>query len=155
MIRHFQSEANTMRRCEELPWHLQICHKWHVLKDTLVDLKTFEMMFTSSELKGEILAYWLLLTEGPMYITDDHRTGHAAGKGGLEAHDPTEGQDEILSALDTTAVLGLTLREQKKQKYKNQVHNGRNTTRFNNVPHRCRRQFFVVVSSRTASQPMT
>ena len=46
-LRYFQQEPNTsMRRCEELPWHLQLCRKWGPLKDTIADLKTFEMMYS-------------------------------------------------------------------------------------------------------------
>ena len=45
--RYFAREPNSsMRRCEELPWHLQLCRKWTSLKDTLADLKTFDMMYT-------------------------------------------------------------------------------------------------------------
>ena len=66
LIKHFQRESNSMRRCEELPWHLQICRKWHTMKDCLVDLDTFEMMYDSSDLRDEFMAYWVTLTEGPM-----------------------------------------------------------------------------------------
>lgn len=72
MIRYFQKLPNTsMRRCEELPWHLQLCRKWYVLKDALSDLKTFDMMYTSDDLKDELLSYWRLLTEGPLRILSE------------------------------------------------------------------------------------
>jgi hypothetical protein len=59
-----------MRRCEELPWHLQLCRKWYTLKDTLTDLKTFELMF-SSDLKHELMDYWIILSEGPLFLTSE------------------------------------------------------------------------------------
>ena len=74
MIRYFQKLPNTsMRRCEELPWHLQLCRKWYVLKDALSDLKTFDMMYSSDDLKDELLSYWRLLTEGPLCILSDEQ----------------------------------------------------------------------------------
>ena len=88
MIRYFQKLPNTsMRRCEELPWHLQLCRKWYVLKDALSDLKTFDMMYSSDDLKDELLSYWRLLTEGPLCILSDEQ---------LQAE-----IDERLSALET------------------------------------------------------
>jgi hypothetical protein len=83
-----QREATCMRRCEELPWHLQLCRKWYTLKDTLTDLKTFELMF-SSDLKHELMVsyqiqgcstnfyflwvqdYWMILSEGPLFLTSE------------------------------------------------------------------------------------
>ncbi len=56
-------EPNSLRKCEELPWHLKICKKWNTLRDTLVDLRTFDLMF-NNDLKDELMEYWLLLTEG-------------------------------------------------------------------------------------------
>jgi len=72
IIKYFQNEEVSMRRCEELPWHLKICRKWHALKDTLVDLKTFDLMFNSEHLRDELMNYWLLLTEGPLFIHNEH-----------------------------------------------------------------------------------
>ena len=71
LIKHFQKQENNMRRCEELPWHLQLCRKWHSVKEVLVDLDTFEMMYDSSDLRDEFMAYWAILTEGPMFINDE------------------------------------------------------------------------------------
>ena len=42
LVRFFQAQAPSPRRCEELPWHLNKCYRWHPLKNSLVDLKTFE-----------------------------------------------------------------------------------------------------------------
>jgi len=74
MIRYFQRlPTSSMRRCEELPWHLQLCRKWHVLKDALADLKTFDMMYTSDDLRDELLSYWRLLTEGPLLVLSEEQ----------------------------------------------------------------------------------
>ncbi len=69
IIQHFQTEPNTLRKCEELPWHLKICRKWGALRDTLAELKTFDLMF-NNDLKEELIEYWLLLTEGPLYVAE-------------------------------------------------------------------------------------
>lgn len=69
IIQYFLSQGNSLRKCEELPWHLKICRKWTSLKDCLVDLKTFDLMF-HNDLKDELMDYWRLLTEGPLYVVD-------------------------------------------------------------------------------------
>ncbi len=69
IIHYFRTQPNTLRKCEELPWHLKICRKWSSLKDTLVDLKTFDLMF-NNDLKDELIEYWMLLTEGPLYTSE-------------------------------------------------------------------------------------
>ena len=85
LIRHFASEPNSMRRCEELPWHLQICRRWISMKDALVDLNTFGMMYDSSDLRDEFMAYWVTLTCGPMYVTHDaHKAAVAARQRHIE-----------------------------------------------------------------------
>ncbi len=43
LVRFFQAQAPSPRRCEELPWHLNKCYRWHPLKNSLVDLRTFEV----------------------------------------------------------------------------------------------------------------
>lgn len=79
LIRHFSTEANSMRRCEELPWHLQICRRWVTMKEALVDLNTFVMMYDSSDLRDEFMAYWSTLTNGPMYVSNEaHRSAAMA-----------------------------------------------------------------------------
>lgn len=43
LVRFFQAQPPSPRRCEELPWHLNKCYRWHPLKNSLVDLRTFEV----------------------------------------------------------------------------------------------------------------
>lgn len=47
LVRFFQAQTTSPRRCEELPWHLNKCYRWHPLKNTLVDLRTFEVRLPS------------------------------------------------------------------------------------------------------------
>jgi hypothetical protein len=140
LIKHFQREANCMRRCEELPWHLQLCRKWYILKDTLTDLKTFELMY-GSDLKDELMTYWLTLTEGPLHVSDEAaktavqvsqakpasarvRAGTAGGpRGGpqpLLKGDHADRQ-RILSELDSAAALGLSEKEARKQLMRDKI----------------------------------
>ncbi|CAM9182635.1 unnamed protein product, partial [Choristocarpus tenellus] len=65
------------RRCEELPWHLKKCYKWHPLKNTLVDLKTFETMWNTTQLRRELMLYWKLLTEGPLHVSEKAEAARA------------------------------------------------------------------------------
>lgn len=44
LIRFFERKKNSLRRCEELPWHLKICRRWYNLKSFVSDLKSFKMM---------------------------------------------------------------------------------------------------------------
>ena len=127
LIRHFQKEPNTMRRCEELPWHLQLCRRWHAMKDTLVDLSTFEMMYDSSDLRDEFMSYWVQLTEGPMYLTNElHKIAMITQQKQVEevlrgdrSRDPELAK--ILIQLDTAAALNLTEKNAKKLLLQNQV----------------------------------
>ncbi len=128
-----QREANCMRRCEELPWHLQLCRKWYALKDTLTDLKTFELMY-GSDLKDELMAYWITLTEGPLFVTDEAqklaasiaqaRTITGPGRGRppptLLQGDHAE-KTRLLSELDAAAALGLSEKEARKQLLKDKI----------------------------------
>ena len=122
MIRYFQKLPNTsMRRCEELPWHLQLCRKWYVLKDALSDLKTFDMMYSSDDLKDELLSYWRLLTEGPLCILSDEQ---------LQAE-----IDERLSAIETqklerVTALWRTAREAKSRGHSRRSNNHHPSARF-------------------------
>jgi hypothetical protein len=130
LIRFFQRQMNSMRRCEELPWHLQICRKWYALRDAMADLRTFEMMYGlrgdgDDGLKGEYMSYWLTLTEGPLFTTDAAAKAYiGAGKqqqvkGNNSIDNPQ--QTKILSEIDTAAALGLTEKESRKMLLKNQV----------------------------------
>lgn len=68
IIHYFQSQSSgLLRRCEELPWHLQVCQHWLALRDFLVDLRAFRCMY-SGRLKQELFEYWRLLTEGPLVL---------------------------------------------------------------------------------------
>lgn len=130
LIRFFQRQMNSMRRCEELPWHLQICRKWYALRDAMADLRTFEMMYGlrgdgDDGLKSEFMSYWLTLTEGPLFTTDAAAKAYiGAGKQqlvkGNSSIDNPE-QTRILSEIDTAAALGLTEKESRKMLLKNQV----------------------------------
>src|SRR5690606_4405125 len=73
---------------------------------TLVDLNTFELMFRT-RLRAELLQYWRLLTQGPMYVSD------AAEARASEALS-TDASEKLLSMLDTSLVFGYT-REQASQ----------------------------------------
>lgn len=106
LIQYFHECGNSLRRCEELPWHLQQCRRWQMLRDTLVDLNTFELMFRT-RLRAELLQYWRLLTQGPMYVSD------AAEARASEALS-TDASEKLLSMLDTSLVFGYT-REQASQ----------------------------------------
>jgi hypothetical protein len=44
LIRFFEKKSNSHRRCEELPWHLQICRRWYSLKADVSHLDTFHTM---------------------------------------------------------------------------------------------------------------
>jgi hypothetical protein len=45
--------------------------KWGPLRDTLADLKTFDMMYTSDDLRDELVSYWMQLTQGPLFILSE------------------------------------------------------------------------------------
>ncbi|CAN0415459.1 unnamed protein product, partial [Discosporangium mesarthrocarpum] len=70
LVRYFHAQTPSPRRCEELPWHLKKCYKWHPLKNTLVDLRTFEASGGGrpQALRRELMSYWKLLTEGPLHV---------------------------------------------------------------------------------------
>lgn len=126
LIKHFQEENNSMRRCEELPWHLQICRRWHTMKDCLVDLNTFKMMYDSSDLRDEFMAYWVTLTEGPMFVTDDsHRNAMVARQKQAEEAlrgDRTDPElNRVLMELDMAAALGLSEKAARTMLLQNQV----------------------------------
>lgn len=126
LIKHFQQEVNSMRRCEELPWHLQICRRWHTMKECLVDLSTFKMMYDSSDLRDEFMAYWVILTEGPMFVTDEsHRSAMIARQ--KQAEEALRGDrrdpelNRVLMELDMAAALGLSEKAARTMLLQNQV----------------------------------
>ena len=63
---YFLRLPSNLRRSEELPWHLEFTLKWVTLRDMLADLRTFEIML-HSDLINDLLRYWRLLTQGPLY----------------------------------------------------------------------------------------
>ncbi|CBJ30460.1 conserved unknown protein [Ectocarpus siliculosus] len=71
LVRFFQAQPPSPRRCEELPWHLKKCYRWHPLKNSLVNLRTFETMWTTTQLRRELMDYWKLLTEGPLHASEE------------------------------------------------------------------------------------
>ena len=120
-----------MRRCEELPWHLQLCRKWYALKDTLTDLKTFELMY-GSDLKDELMAYWITLTEGPLFVTaeaqklaaniEQARASNQNNRGPPPLlHGDQVESVRVLSELDSAAALGLSEKEARKQLLKDKI----------------------------------
>ena len=104
VIRFFQCKKNSLRRCEELPWHLQICKKWTSLKDIVSDLRTFELMYVGG-LKDELLSYWYKLSQGPLFISDKSEQEAVS----LQGHrDQLNDNANILSLIDSANVLNLT-----------------------------------------------
>jgi hypothetical protein len=69
LVTYFSLQPASLRRCEELPWHLRHCYQWNALKRTCSDLKTFEIMWNSVQLRRELTEYWRLLTQGPLYLS--------------------------------------------------------------------------------------
>ena len=124
LVKFFHSQANSMRRCEELPWHLQICRKWYALKDALLDIRTFNMMYAlrgdgDDALKGEYMSYWVTLTEGPLYVSDDAQNSASTHK----ARNPMLKNKtlKILADIDTAVALNLSEKDSKKRLLKEQV----------------------------------
>ncbi|OQR97490.1 hypothetical protein ACHHYP_11003 [Achlya hypogyna] len=63
LVRFFICHPPTFRRVEELPWHLTFCRRWHALKEVLVNLPMFQLLFTANY-KTELFSYWKTLSEG-------------------------------------------------------------------------------------------
>ena len=117
LIQFFQRKKNSLRRCEELPWHLKICRRWHSLRNILSDLKTFNIM-AQGHLRDELLNYWMTLTHQPLYTTDQaEQDANNASRVQL-----TENM-KILSELDSAAALHLNAKDIKKQLLKDCVAN--------------------------------
>lgn len=146
LIKYFQAEKNTMRRCEELPWHLKICRRWHAMRDILSDLETFNIMYVlSSEsnisLRVELLSYWLQLTgsDGDLYVSDEAQKESLDNIRNFNLGDmstsltlssvqsnsivnrATMEKAHLLFALDNAIKLGLSEKEAKKHRMKNIV----------------------------------
>ncbi|KAG6957564.1 hypothetical protein JG688_00010912 [Phytophthora aleatoria] len=65
LIRFFRIHPTTFRRVEELPWHLKRCYQWDALRQVLVNLPMFQLLYTASY-KAELFGYWKVLTDGPL-----------------------------------------------------------------------------------------
>jgi hypothetical protein len=141
IIQYFRTQPNSLRKCEEMPWHLKICRKWTSLKDSLVDLKTFDLMF-NNDLRDELMEYWLLLTEGPLYVTDPQTLAQSRGneKGNFKnsstifsqagnirktLEDDDDDNDStfshILREIDESIALKVSVKDIKKRIFKYQV----------------------------------
>ena len=131
LVKYFSRHAPSLRRCEELPWHLQRVRRWVQLNATLADLRTFELMFEHPMLKIELLQYWRLLSMGPLFLTDalesQRRKAEAAALETLK-----NSKDKVASVLpyeasvrleelDKQAVLGLTETRTKMHRLEGQV----------------------------------
>ncbi|KAJ8575084.1 hypothetical protein ON010_g4130 [Phytophthora cinnamomi] len=65
LIRFFRIHPTTFRRVEELPWHLKRCYQWDALRQVLVNLPMFQLLYTANY-KAELYGYWKVLTDGPL-----------------------------------------------------------------------------------------
>jgi len=65
LIRFFRIHPTTFRRVEELPWHLKRCYQWDALRQVLVNLPMFQLLYTANY-KSELFGYWKILTDGPL-----------------------------------------------------------------------------------------
>jgi hypothetical protein len=65
LIRFFRIHPTTFRRVEELPWHLKRCYQWDTLRNVLVNLPMFQLLYTANY-KNELFGYWKLLMDGPL-----------------------------------------------------------------------------------------
>lgn len=117
LIHFFQRKKHSLRRCEELPWHLKICRRWHSLRNVLSDLRTFNIM-AQGHLRDELLNYWMLLTHAPLYTTDQAEQD-ANNANRVQLNDNMR----ILSELDSATALHLNAKDIKKQLLKDCVAN--------------------------------
>lgn len=62
LVRFFMQQPTSFRKAEELPWHLKFGLQWSRLKDVLIDVPMFRLLFTSV-FKAELFGYWQILTE--------------------------------------------------------------------------------------------
>ncbi len=62
LVDYFIKYQPSLRRCEELPWHLRKTNNLTALKKTIVDLHTLQTMFNNEELKAELFHYLALLS---------------------------------------------------------------------------------------------
>jgi len=109
-------QVPSLRRCEELPWHLFHCRRWFALKNTLVDLRTFDIMYNGNlQLRGELFNYWKTLIAGPLYINDDLESKAYQSKIELPQH------QMMLDELDSASTLGLSDSQVRKERLRGQI----------------------------------
>ena len=116
IIQFFMEKMPSLRRCEELPWHLSKCRRWTALKDTLVDLRTFDIMYNGNQLRGELFNYWRNLIEGPLYISEEDEE-----KGYKSQIEFPEKNDMLLEELDVSSKLGLSDSQVRKERLRGQM----------------------------------
>ena len=116
IISFFMEQVPSLRRCEELPWHLFHCRRWFALKNTLVDLRTFDIMYNGNlQLRGELFNYWKTLIAGPLYINDDLESKAYQSKIELPQH------QMMLDELDSASTLGLSDSQVRKERLRGQI----------------------------------
>lgn len=76
LIRFFRIHPTTFRRVEELPWHLKRCYQWDALRNVLVNLPMFQLLYTANY-KHELFGYWRTLTDGPLLLYNASETAAA------------------------------------------------------------------------------
>ena len=91
-----------------------------------MDLDTFAMMYDSSDLRDEFMAYWVTLTEGPMFVTDEsHRSAMVARQKQAEEALASDRRDpqltRVLMELDMAAAMGLSEKAARTMLLENQV----------------------------------
>lgn len=77
LIRFFRIHPTTFRRVEELPWHLKRCYQWDALRNVLVNLPMFQLLYTANY-KNELFGYWKTLTDGPLLLYNGSDTAAAS-----------------------------------------------------------------------------
>ena len=113
---YFASRRPSRRRAEELPWHLKQCRQWTPLCDALSDVRTFETMFLGPpQMKLELAAYWKLLVDGPLYLSENAAHTAAVATMALSTN------QVILSNLDAAHALGLVESRARRDKLQDQV----------------------------------
>lgn len=61
IVNYFSEQEPSLRRCEELLWHLCQGRQFVPLKNTLLDLRTFDIMYNDELFKGELGGYVTIL----------------------------------------------------------------------------------------------
>ncbi|GMH64647.1 hypothetical protein TL16_g04012 [Triparma laevis f. inornata] len=114
IIAFFMEQRPSLRRCEELPWHLRKCRKWTALRNVLVDLRTFDIMYNGEQLKGELFNYWRALIQGPLYMSDEIEASIV-----LQSGNPRE--PELLAELSEASKNGLSDSQVRKKRLQGQM----------------------------------